>query len=225
MHQPRRGAPFKLYIAAKEKIIGAVLTQEDDGKEYVIAYIGRHFLDPETRYAHMEKLCLLLYYACAKIRQYLLSSTCVIAWQADVIKHLLYRLIVSGQIGKWAYTLIEYDLTFEPLKTLKDQILTDFIVEHGIDLGDKINYITPCPWKLYFGGLACKEGQGLGIVIVSPSGAGFEMSSQLNYYCTNNQAEHEALLFGLEILYSNEVKHVEAFGDSLLVVQQVASEF
>jgi len=116
-------------------------------------------------------------------------------------------------------------LTFEPLKTLKDQILADFIVEHGIDLGDKINYLTPCPWKLYFDGLACKEDQGVGIVIVSPSVAGFEMSSQLNYYCTNNQAEHEALLFGLEILYSNEVKHVEAFGDSLLVVQQVASEF
>ena len=51
------------------------------------------------------------------------------------------------------------------------------------------------------------------------------MSSRLNYYCTNNQAEHEALLFGLEILYSNEVKHVEAFGDSLLVVQHVAGEF
>ena len=29
LRAPRRGVPFKIYIAAKEKIIGAVLTQED----------------------------------------------------------------------------------------------------------------------------------------------------------------------------------------------------
>ena len=38
----------------------------------------------------------------------------------------------------------------------------------------------------------------------------------------NNQVEYEALLFGLEFLESMGVKHVEAYGDSLLVVQQVS---
>ena len=90
LRAPRRGIPFKLYVATEEKIIGDVLTQEDKGKEYVIAYLGRRLLDPETRYAHIEKLCLSLYYACAKMRHYLLSSTCVFACQADVIKHMLY---------------------------------------------------------------------------------------------------------------------------------------
>ena len=37
-----------------------------------------------------------------------------------------------------------------------------------------------------------------------------------------NQVEYEALLFGLKILQSMGVKHVEVFGDSLLVVQQVS---
>jgi hypothetical protein len=54
LHAPKRGVPFKLYIAAEEKIIGAILTQEDKGKEYVIAYLGRRLLDPETRYDHIE---------------------------------------------------------------------------------------------------------------------------------------------------------------------------
>ena len=79
LRAPRRGVPFKLYIAAEEKIIGVVLTQEDEGKEYVIAYLGHRLLDPDTRYAHIEKLWLSLYYACAKMRHYLLSSTCVVA--------------------------------------------------------------------------------------------------------------------------------------------------
>ena len=90
LRAPRRGVHFKLYIAAEEKVIRVVLTQEDEGKEYVIAYLGRRLLDPETRYAHIEKLCLSLYFACAKMRHYLLSSTYVVACQADVIKHMLY---------------------------------------------------------------------------------------------------------------------------------------
>jgi hypothetical protein len=36
-----------------------------------------------------------------------------------VIKHMLYRPILCGRIGKWAYVLIEYDLTYEPLRALK----------------------------------------------------------------------------------------------------------
>jgi hypothetical protein len=135
LRAPRRGVSFKLYIAIEEKVIGAVLTQEDEGKEYVIVCLGRHLLDPETTYANTEKLCFSLYYACAKMRHYLLSSTYVVACQADVIKHMLYLLILRGRkhmlyllilrgrIGKWAYTLIEYDLTFEPLKTLKVKFL------------------------------------------------------------------------------------------------------
>ena len=38
---PWRGVPFKLYITAEDKVIGAVLTQETKGKEYVVTYIGR----------------------------------------------------------------------------------------------------------------------------------------------------------------------------------------
>jgi ribonuclease HI len=51
------------------------------------------------------------------------------------------------------------------------------------------------------------------------------MLRRLNFYCANNQTEYEALLFGLIMLHSMEVNHVEFYGDSLLVVQQVADEF
>jgi ribonuclease HI len=62
-------------------------------------------------------------------------------------------------------------------------------------------------------------------VLISPSGAEFEMLSRLDFYCTNNQTEYQALLFGLIMLRSMGVKYVEVYGDSLLVVQQVAREF
>jgi ribonuclease HI len=47
----------------------------------------------------------------------------------------------------------------------------------------------------------------------------------LEYFCTNNQAEYEAILLYLQILSSIGVKSVEAFGDSLLVMLQIADVF
>jgi hypothetical protein len=86
------------------------------------------------RYQFIEKLCFLLYYACTTLRHYLLSSTCIVACQTDVIKHMLHRPILSGRLGKWAYDLVEYDMVYESLKSIKGQIVTDFIVEHWVDI-------------------------------------------------------------------------------------------
>ena len=73
-----------------------------------------------------------------------------------------------------------------------------------------------------FDGSACDDGQGIGAVLISPNGTIFEFSIRLEEERTNNQVEYEALLFGLEFLESMGVKHVETYGDSLLVVQQVS---
>jgi ribonuclease HI len=75
------------------------------------------------------------------------------------------------------------------------------------------------PWKIFFDGSACREGQGVGVVLVSPRGVVFEQSVRLEYFCTNNQAQYETILLGLQILSSMGIKHVEAFVDSLLVMQ------
>jgi ribonuclease HI len=71
---------------------------------------------------------------------------------------------------------------------------------------------------LFFDGLACREGQGVGVVFIFPRGTVFEQSVHLEYFCTNNQAEYEAILLGLQILSFIDIKHIEAFSDSLLVM-------
>ena len=45
---PQVGVPFRLYIAAEDKVIGAVLTQETRGKEHVVTYLSRRLVDAET---------------------------------------------------------------------------------------------------------------------------------------------------------------------------------
>jgi hypothetical protein len=41
---------------------------------------------------------------------------------------MLQQPILTGRIKKWAYAWIEYDLAYEPLKSMKDQVVADFIV-------------------------------------------------------------------------------------------------
>jgi hypothetical protein len=85
-------------------------------------------VDVETRYTFVGKLCLCLFYECTKLTCYLLSSPCTISCQTDVIKYILQNPIMSSGIGKWAYALIEYDLAYESLKSMKSQVVADFIV-------------------------------------------------------------------------------------------------
>jgi hypothetical protein len=155
--------PFWLYVAAENDVIRAILTQEAEGKEHIITYVSRWLLDVETRYQFIEKLCFSLYYACTKLRHYLLSSTCIVACQTDVIKHVLHRPILSGRLGKWAYGLFEYDLIYKPLKSINGQIAANFIVEHRVDIEHDLHVglIFLTPWKLYFDWSACSDGQGI----------------------------------------------------------------
>jgi ribonuclease HI len=103
---------------------------------------------------------------------------------------------------------------------MKGQVVANFIVEHRIDQNSNksCNLVSIHPWNLFFDGSSYREGQGVGVVLISPRGAVFEQSVRLEYFCTNNQAKYEAILLGLQILSSMGVKHVEAIGDLLLVV-------
>jgi len=50
---------------------------------------------------------------------------------------------------------------------MRSQIIVVFIIEHNIVM----NLVSLVPWRLYFGGLVVSNGQGFGIVFISPHGA------------------------------------------------------
>jgi hypothetical protein len=102
----RVGKEFRLYITTRREVVGAMLAQENDSKDHVVAYLSRCLLDTETRYTYVEKLCLSLYYTCAKFHHYILSGTCMVVCQHDIIKHMLNKPILGGRLGKWAYSLV-----------------------------------------------------------------------------------------------------------------------
>jgi ribonuclease HI len=218
------GDAFKLYVAAQTNIISAVLTKEECGKEFTVANMSRRLLDAETRYAYIERLCMSLYYACMKFHHYILSSMCVVVCHHDVLKYTLHKPILSSRVGKWAYSLVEYDLVYEPQRAMKGQIIMDFIVDHSVDTALEACLVEVEPWMLFFDGSVCSKGQGVGCLIVSLNGVNFKLSVRLEFMCTNNQCEYEALHCGLEYLRDMGVRSANAFGDSNLVILQVKGE-
>ncbi|XP_016195951.1 uncharacterized protein LOC107637006 [Arachis ipaensis] len=155
------------------------------------------------------------------------KSVKVIA-QTDLIKYMLSFPMLRGRLEKWMLALTEFNLQYVPTKAVKGQVITDFLVDNSKDLNDKganivdveVNY-----WKLYFDGSKHKDGAGVGILIISPEGIPSEFLFKLKYPCSNNVAEYEALILGLEILIDKGALEVQILGDSQLVLKQLSKEF
>jgi hypothetical protein len=181
---PQLNKPFKLYVAADTQTIGSALIQEFEGKERVVAYLGRKLLDPETKYSAAEKLlCLCVYCSCTKFWHYLLNAEFVVYSKFDLRKHMLSMPILNGRIGKWILALFEFELKFESAKAIKGQIIADFITEHR---DPSINLLEITPWALFFDGSSCGKGGGVGILLISPRGEMFEFAIAIQPTVTNN---------------------------------------
>jgi ribonuclease HI len=209
-------------VAADTQTIGSALIQEFEGKERVVAYLSRKLLDPETRYSAVEKLCLCVYYSCTKFRHYLLNAECTVYSKFDVIKHMLSMPILNGRIGKWILALSKFELKFESARAIKGQIIADFITEHR---DPSINLLEITPWALFFDGSSCGKGGGVGILLISRRGEMFGFAIPIQPTVTNNQAEYEALLRGLQYLREAGAVSVEVYGDSELVIKQLNSQY
>jgi ribonuclease HI len=76
-------------------------------------------------------------------------------------------------------------------------------------------------WSLYFDGSKSKEGAGAGCVIIDLAGNKTLIACRLEFECTNNTAEYEALLQGLRKALDMNIQNLTVFGDSEIVVRQV----
>ena len=126
----------------------------------------------------------------------LLSAECTVICKDDVVRYMLSMPIMNGRIGKWILALSEFDLRYESAKAVKGQIMADFATQHcGV-----VNALEIILWTLFCDGSTCDRGAGIGIMLISPRGKKYKFSLLIIATSTNNQAEYQALIKGLEML-------------------------
>ena len=73
-------------------------------------------------------------------------------------------------------------------------------------------------WTMFFDGACTKESAGAGIVFISPSKKTSHLSFKLDFKVTNNIAEYEALLLGLNAVEEKGIRKLQVFGDADLII-------
>lgn len=78
---------------------------------------------------------------------------------------------------------------------------------------------------MYFDGAFNLDGAGARVLFISPKGEHLKYVLQLLFKATNNAAEYEALIHGLQITASLGIKQLLAYGDSKVVIKQVNKDW
>nr|GEW82555.1 reverse transcriptase domain-containing protein [Tanacetum cinerariifolium] len=77
------------------------------------------------------------------------------------------------------------------------------------------------PWTLFTDGSSCVDGSGAGIILTNLDGVEFTYALRFQFAASNNEAEYEALIAGLQIAMQMRIKNIQANVDSKLVANQV----
>jgi len=196
--------------------------QDGVSQQHHVYYVSKSLLDVETRYSHLEKLILALIMAFTKLRHYF--ETHPINFKTNYpIKNVLRKPELSGMMAKWAVKLSTYDIKYEPRNAIKSQALADFVADFTSDLQEQANLEvqqleeTKDPWILYTDGASNVRGIGLGILLKSPQGGIVPQSIACEFQATNNEAEYEALIAGLQLAKQMRIPYLQVYVDSLLI--------
>ncbi|XP_070042509.1 uncharacterized protein [Nicotiana tomentosiformis] len=120
-------------------------------------------------------------------------------------------------------------------RAIKGQALADFLGHHPTlddwELTDKLPdedamviEVQP-PWKMYFDGTTHRGGAGAGVVFFTSQGEVLPYSFTLTQLCSNNVAEYQALILGLEMTVEMKQLQLQVFGDSQMVINQLLGSY
>ena len=98
---------------ASSEGLGAVLSQNHDGKECVISYASRTLSKPERRYCATRKEMLALIWAIRQFRPYLYGKKFTVRTDHNALKWLCTFHEPEGQVARWLESLAEYDFTVQ----------------------------------------------------------------------------------------------------------------
>ena len=168
----------------------------------------------------MEKLVLALVITARRLWPYFQAHTIEIPTEHPM-KQILHKPETSGRLVRWAIELSEFDIRFKPRTVIKEQILADFIIEFtSIKPTEIAQLVSNLPiWRLSIDGAANAQGSGARLILTSPDGIDVEYALRFGFQASNNEAEYEVVVAGLNLVHSMEADQLEVCSNSQLVVK------
>ncbi|XP_070013118.1 uncharacterized protein [Nicotiana sylvestris] len=143
--------------------------------------------------------------------------------------------VLSDRLARWYLQFQQFEIMYIPQQAIKGQALANFLADHPIlddwELTDELPdedamviEVQP-PWKMYFEGAAHRGEAGAGVVFVTSQGEVPPYSFLLTQLCSNNVAEYQSLILGLEMAVKMKRLQLQVFGNSQLVVNQLLGSY
>ena len=129
----------------------------------------------------------------------------------------------ARRLALWAIELSEFDIQYRPRTAIKGQVVANFIAKftHNEDKGAEGH----SRWSVHTDGSSNRHAGGAGVVLLSLEGDVVECMIRLDFPTTNNEAEYEALVAGLDLARATEATSVVIYCDSHVITNQINGDY
>jgi ribonuclease HI len=219
---PVLGAPLLLYVAASHSVVSATLVQEKlegQAKKQVPVYFVSEVLSlSKKNYTKLEKVLYAMLMASRKLRHYFQAYHIIVPSSQPLI---MRNREATGRIGKWATELNEFTIDYVHRSSIQSHVLADFIVDWTPGAHEEGTSKDAEAWTVFCDGSWGAFGAGAAAVLVAPSKVKTCYAVKLDFSCTNNIAEYEALLLGLRKLRAMGIRRAILKIDSQVIAGHV----
>jgi ribonuclease HI len=221
---PLRGAPLLLYVAASHSVVSATLVQEkQDGqvkRQDLVYFVSEVLSLSKKNYTKLEKVLYVVLMASRKLRHYF-QAYHIIVPSSQPLKDIMRNREATGRIRKWVVELNEFSIDYVHKSSIQSQALADFIADwtpgaHGEEVTKDVE-----AWIVFCDGSWGTFGAGAAAVLLAPSKVRTCYAARLDFSCTNNIAEYEALLLGLRKLKGMGIRRAVLRTDSQVIAGHV----
>jgi hypothetical protein len=124
----------------------------------------------------------------------------IIVPSSQPLKDIMRNREATGRIGKWAAEHNEFTIDYVHRSSIQSQALADFIADWTPGAQGEEATKNEEAWTVFCDGSWGTFGAGAAAVLVAPSKVRTCYAVKLDFSCTNNIAEYEALLLGIRKL-------------------------
>jgi ribonuclease HI len=174
----------------------------------------------KKNYTELEKVLYAVLMASRKLQHYF-QAYHIIVPSSQPLKDIMRNKEAIGRIGKWAAELNEFSIYYVHRSLIQSQALGDFITDWTPGAQEEETNKDAEAWTMFCDGSWGTFGAGAAAFLVAASKVRTCYAAKLDFSCTNNIVEYEALLLGLRKLKAMGIRRTILKTDSQVISSHI----